>query len=486
MKKTIKSIILTVASLLFIVIAGITALIVLVNPNDFKKDICNIAHEKTGRTLEIKGNISWTLFPSMGLNIEHTTLSNNKNFSDSTFVEIGNIKANIRIKPLLSRKIQIDELIIKSPIINLTTNKNGISNWKDLGLIIGATKNQQSEQIGPHAESKTDHFQFRIHNFAVENATINYENKKTGEHYIAKELSFNSLPQGQMGGTLQIASLTLGKIQAKNVKFIIHANDNFITADEIEATLFGGNMHGKAKIENYTTKPKFFIYSYASNIDIKSLLQNIADTNKISGEATLKLNLSFQGGDKNSIINSLNGNGNFTFENGVLSGIDAPYQINLANSIINHKPKPSESIPPKTSFGSWKGTFTIKQGVLQNNDLLITSPRFSGKGSGEANLRNKTLNYILEARGVEKATDESGKQVEKPTDFSVPIKITGTFSNPKIHTDLTNLATKLLKGTTKEKAEKELKRGIKKYLNMEESDSTEIIKSLKLDKLFGN
>ena len=61
--------------LLLIVGAAGFALTHLFAPNDYKDEIRDLARSKAGLELDIKGDIGWSLFPWLGLELHETTLA---------------------------------------------------------------------------------------------------------------------------------------------------------------------------------------------------------------------------------------------------------------------------------------------------------------------------------------------------------------------------------------------------------------------------
>jgi uridine kinase len=64
-----------------LVIVALLALILFVNPNQFKPMIVEQVQKNTGMTLAIEGDISWQFFPSLGFSVGKTELRNPEGFS---------------------------------------------------------------------------------------------------------------------------------------------------------------------------------------------------------------------------------------------------------------------------------------------------------------------------------------------------------------------------------------------------------------------
>lgn len=62
------------ALLVTLVVAVTLYLTVFFDPNDFKPEIVNAVKKQTGRELVIGDDLSWTFFPTVGINLGDFTL----------------------------------------------------------------------------------------------------------------------------------------------------------------------------------------------------------------------------------------------------------------------------------------------------------------------------------------------------------------------------------------------------------------------------
>src|SRR6266545_4498502 len=64
----------------FVVIAGLVAVYIAstFNPNDYKANIIRAVQEKTGRTLQLKGDLKLAFYPSIGAKLGEASLSEPK------------------------------------------------------------------------------------------------------------------------------------------------------------------------------------------------------------------------------------------------------------------------------------------------------------------------------------------------------------------------------------------------------------------------
>ena len=103
-----------------------------VDPNNYKDEISAAILERTGRELVIGGEIKWTVFPSVGLDLSDVTLGNRSGFGDQPMLDIGQVGISVKLMPLLSKKIEIGEVSMTGVSLNLQRSADGKNNWEDL------------------------------------------------------------------------------------------------------------------------------------------------------------------------------------------------------------------------------------------------------------------------------------------------------------------------------------------------------------------
>lgn len=118
-----------------VILVGIVALILLatfVSPNRFKPVITDQVKKFTGRTLTIDGDLSWTVFPSLGVKVGHLELSNPPAFKQKNFAEIESATVSVKFLPLLHSKVESSGITLKGLKLYLVKNPDGTTNWQDL------------------------------------------------------------------------------------------------------------------------------------------------------------------------------------------------------------------------------------------------------------------------------------------------------------------------------------------------------------------
>ena len=169
-----------------IVVLFVIAAVVLpmaVDPNDYKQEIRTAILEKTGRELSIGGEIKWTVFPWIGIDISDMELGNRDGFGDRPMLRIGKAGASVRLMPLFSRKIELGKVTLNDMSVYLRRNADGQNNWEDLG---GSQTNATSTSSGSDSAIGA----FAISEIEINNANVTWDD--AGQIAELKVFSLNA------------------------------------------------------------------------------------------------------------------------------------------------------------------------------------------------------------------------------------------------------------------------------------------------------
>src|SRR6266702_781310 len=120
-----------VGALLALVVIGIAALLLFVDPNRYRGDIERAAKEHTARVLVIHGKLHLKIFPWLALSVQDVQLSNPPGFGAQPFMTVQNASIGVKLLPLLGKKLEVSRISLDGVNLNLVSRGDG-NNWKDL------------------------------------------------------------------------------------------------------------------------------------------------------------------------------------------------------------------------------------------------------------------------------------------------------------------------------------------------------------------
>lgn len=129
MKKFLKWVGILLGLLILLAILIFISLVTFVNPNRFKPLIAEKIQIATGRKIIMDGDLSWTVFPTLGLKTGHFTLKNPAGFDQDIFAEVKDAIVSVKLLPLLKKEIKSDGITLDGLKLHLVKNAKGQVNW---------------------------------------------------------------------------------------------------------------------------------------------------------------------------------------------------------------------------------------------------------------------------------------------------------------------------------------------------------------------
>jgi len=129
MKKILKWVLGIISAVIGIAVIALVVFISQFNLNEYKPEIERIVFEQTGRKLHLNGQVDLkiSLIPTIAL--KDVAFENAPESKEQNMVTIKEADISLALIPLLHKKIEIGEINIIEPVINLAKNKDGVANW---------------------------------------------------------------------------------------------------------------------------------------------------------------------------------------------------------------------------------------------------------------------------------------------------------------------------------------------------------------------
>lgn len=271
----------------------------------------------------------------------------------------------------------------------------------------------------------------------------------------ASQLPLDTLRALNLNGSLDIGQLKVSGTHSDNIHINIAANKGVIKLQPVSANLYQGKYKGNVNLDARGKSLKLNLEENISNVQVGPLLKDLNGDDKISGVVSGKVKLSGQGKTSAQIKQTLSGNGNFSFTDGALKGLNIADSIRKAKAVLKGESPAATTEAAKTDFSSLTGSFNAKNGVINNQDLALMSPLLRIKGAGTADLAKEVINYTLGVSIVETSKGQQGKELADLKGLTIPVKISGSFNDPKPTVDLATLFKDNAEAKVKEKLDAE-------------------------------
>jgi AsmA protein len=188
--------------------------------------------------------------------------------------------------------------------------------------------------------------------------------------------------------------------------------------------LYDGRGRGTLTLDGSGQVPVMGANFAYEGVSAQPFLRDAMGFDWLEGRSTITVALAGQGATERQMIETLNGKVDMMTTSGAIAGVDVDkFLRNLEQGRLDFSTSPAE----KTPFSEFAASYTIANGVAQNNDLRLVSPRLRVTGQGTVDLPRRQLDYTVNpkiAGGVSISGVVNLKNVE------IPIRIAGSWDNP--------------------------------------------------------
>lgn len=114
----------TLMILLVVIVAGLSALVLLVNPNDFRHYLVDQVASRSGYQLELDGRLRWHVWPQLSILTGRMSLT--EPGASAPLVRADNMRLDVALIPLLSHQLKVKQVMLKGAVIELTPQTEAV------------------------------------------------------------------------------------------------------------------------------------------------------------------------------------------------------------------------------------------------------------------------------------------------------------------------------------------------------------------------
>ncbi|MEE4894040.1 AsmA family protein [Pseudomonas alliivorans] len=189
-----------ILGLLLIIVALGFALTHLFDPNDYKDEIRQLAREKANVELTLNGDIGWSLFPWLGLELHDTHVAT-LTAPDQPFADVQMLGLSVRVLPLLRKQVQMSDIRVEGLNLMLHRDEQGHGNWEDIGKPPAVASTDATPDAtptpapqAPKPERSSQPLKLDIDSLTVNNARVDYSDARKGQTFTAESIQLSTGP----------------------------------------------------------------------------------------------------------------------------------------------------------------------------------------------------------------------------------------------------------------------------------------------------
>ncbi len=471
---------LIIASIGFVIVAG-TVLFLSINQENIKAHLEDKFYAKTGYSLKILGNVTYTLLPHGIMKVHEAVVRLPNTAEDSTpFITIKRIKMGISLPDLMDGKIKIKKLTIEQPTIHIVLDKKNqhmeaIDQAYHTGRLANKLANNHygiqtdQSQISMPIKKAKKHFSPDIHvkAFRVKDATIIVDNRRKNQKYVLEHVSMHNptfelarhnkhqsslapwLHLLQTHGKLSISDILLGQLHINHVSMHYNFSQGKLTLSPVHYRF--NNTPGIANfiIDDKGDHLHIALKNRLNNADLTYTPLKEAKGSKALAFATMPLLLDIESGklsvntyiyadirDFSELDKHLNGSIRLALTNGSIKRFNLAYELRRLEDRINR----IEDTPPPTKkttpFEAFTVEMRIKDGEAKSIPVVLNAPDFSFNGFAHLNMAKDPAwlhmrVYIKpQPNKYKKLEDLLTKYLKDANQGSIPLEFDGPLYTP--------------------------------------------------------
>jgi len=300
----------TLAILLVVVVAGLTALVMLVNPNDFRSYMVQEVEQRSGYQLTIDGDLRWHVWPKLSILAGRMSLT--APGAAQPVVSADNMRLDVNLLPLLSHQLSVSQVMLKNAIVRVTPDSaarapenaprapHNSEPTSSAGWSFDIDNLQLSDSLLIWQQPGGDAFTFRNLNLDMEQdqsriATIGLttsltRNQRTAVLTLKGQLDKSRYPHQLSGQVAQVDyNLTGASLPPEGIKGTLSFQGNWdldknrFDVSNLKLTANDSVLSGRAEGE-LTPPQKLALDLHASALNMDNLLFISTLTQQMSGQ----------------------------------------------------------------------------------------------------------------------------------------------------------------------------------------------------------
>ena len=257
-------------------------------------------------------------------------------------------------------------------------------------------------------------------------------------------LNFTSLRNMDADLEIRADKIFINDIETTDSRLRLAINAGKMTADISQLGLYGGGGSGRLVVDASRAVPSIAGNFTLASVEAEPFSVAVLKNDKLLGLGGFNIQFTAAGANQAAIMSSLDGKGGFDINDGAVKGVNFVKLASAVSTLYNggainpaavtsaiaEARRPDE----KTDFSKMLSQFTIDNGLIDAPTINLEGPFLTMTGVGKINLPGQAVDLRLLPKASTAADNQSGRTI------TIPVRISGTFSNPVIGVDVESLA----------------------------------------------
>jgi AsmA protein len=261
-------------------------------------------------------------------------------------------------------------------------------------------------------------------------------------------IDLSALKGLKLKGEVRVGRLQASNVKASNVRVSLRARDGKLDVDPLSANLYQGSAKGAIAVD--ANGNRFAVNQSLAGVAIGPLLRDAAQKDILEGKGSVALNVTTRGATASELKRALDGTARITLRDGAVKGIDLAGTVRRVKSkLTGADAEGTAGQGEKTDFSEMSASFTIRNGVAHNEDLDLKSPFLRVTGSGDVDIAQSSLDYVVKTSLVGTMAGQGGKEAAELRGLTIPVRVAGPFDKLGYKVQFSQM----VRGTSKEQLE---------------------------------
>ncbi len=278
------------------------------------------------------------------------------------------------------------------------------------------------------------------------------------------EPDLSALNTVDVKGDITIDQFKASNAKMEAVKASFAVNRGVVDLTSFSSNLYQGTITAKAKLDARKSPATYTVQKSIKGVHVQPLLVDVANNDKLEGTGNIDVNLKGSSLTPTGMKKNLAGTVKINFADGAVHGINVAQLIRENYAKFKGQKVEGTNEVKKTDFSAMTATLKLSNGVASTDDMQAQSPLLRVRGNGQANYLNETVDFTISTSIVGTLEGQGGKNIDELKDITIPINVSGKWADPKFKL--------VFDDVLKEKARKEIDRGVEKLTDKIKDEKT--------------